>query len=910
MKLISYLVNIQEKYKLYEQDVLPIKLKEYANKKKYTLKEISKFNYLNKSLYKKGTNLSIDFLTIFTHYNIQGKNYELAFKIELDENENINDYILRYKTYFLNKDIEHILRYIATEDIFIDTSFYDSYNKKIYTTNIFDTAGYIDLEIENVKNNSKESIPIRVLPSSIEYEDYIEMIQDLISIREDIVVNDSSKVGIGNHWATRENNFIACINNIYRHIIQINKNPQSKLSQEKSKVSYNKIKNIGLKTIIEKSIYQHKNKYSTTISIEDFNIYENQIIKYSLIKIKEKIQAYKSRFEINLKNNEDYLIHLKKNLEDIFSNTIENQKCIFEDTINNMICSYENSSSINNIKVKLKLYINLKYFKNEYKPKIDLDYNNTNKFTLKFKSTYLTEYDYDLNFGTFEYYDFKSSTPNISKFKTKIINLKYETTDIRKIIFLYEYISNKNNDFIDIYLVATRKNDTYSNPLLDSNIDISEKFLNFTIECQDILSINSNKVPNYSEEYINIFINNHLDSSSLDREFETIGFIDSLQEKLLTLEEQKLSVNSLDTTMKKIDTLLQLKIMKNIKIKKDLLKPTQIFINNFSYNKVFKELKNLDKKVRFLDSISPDMYFLKTTSNIYENWCLYKIVSVLINDLGWNLTNKENVLISIDKLLKYTNKFDKPSVEIELEHKINNNEKLYLTLIYEGKIYYEKNKYKTPDYQFIFKSNKINEKKVYLDAKYRNYYEQGLTLFTEDINSVAIGKYHIPYMDTSNEAIASYIVHSHKSSIFNTFGGNHIIDNDGYIKEIEVNSGNHSDSIKNNHRFGSFCLVPSQTYNINKFLKLILEYHLDMYDICWNCGEIEDISRKAKTTKGGNIKYYYTCNNCSEFWVKNHCSNNLNHKLIKHIDNYHSIRKDKKDPWYVICPICFNGMNY
>ena len=53
----------------------------------------------------------------------------------------------------------------------------------------------------------------------------------------------------------------------------------------------------------------------------------------------------------------------------------------------------------------------------------------------------------------------------------------------------------------------------------------------------------------------------------------------------------------------------------------------------------------------------------------------------------------------------------------------------------------------------------------------------------------------------------------------------------------------------------------------------------------------------------------YTCNKCNDFWVKNHCREDIHHPLIKHVDNYHSINKDKNDPWYVICPVCFNGMS-
>ena len=64
-----------------------------------------------------------------------------------------------------------------------------------------------------------------------------------------------------------------------------------------------------------------------------------------------------------------------------------------------------------------------------------------------------------------------------------------------------------------------------------------------------------------------------------------------------------------------------------------------------------------------------------------------------------------------------------------------------MKLIYEGKVLYDDNKYKCPDYQLILsiydKVNSIELKPVraYLDAKYRNYEVQGFneTFIKKDI---------------------------------------------------------------------------------------------------------------------------------------------------------------------------------
>lgn len=221
-----------------DTNILPQKLEEESKTLGYNFFEILNIDYLKEENFKKGTNLRKGLWTIYTHYKVNNKYYQLVFKPELNDNENINDFIVSFAS---NKK-NNILRYIENLGVFVDTPKFYSNRRVEEKNNIFDTAGYVSLEIENIKSNTKEIIPIRILPSSIDYEDYIEMIEDLISIREDLVITDDGKVGIGKRWELKRNNYINCIDNIYNHLIQINNNPSSKLTVESKKVSYNKIK--------------------------------------------------------------------------------------------------------------------------------------------------------------------------------------------------------------------------------------------------------------------------------------------------------------------------------------------------------------------------------------------------------------------------------------------------------------------------------------------------------------------------------------------------------------------------------------------------------------------------------------------------------------------------------------------
>lgn len=929
MKLIPYLVTVQEDRAYNEYNILPKELKRHCEISKHSFLKISYIEYLDEQYFKKGTNLGSGVWTIYTHYEINKKYYQLAFKAELNDDESIDNYILRFKSNSIDNKELNILRYIEDLGVFIDTPRYTIGNRRIETKNIFDTAGYVSLEIENIKTSKVEIIPIRVLPSSIDYKDYIEMIEDLISIREDIVTTDGGKVGIGKQWELKRDNYINCIDNIYNHIIQINNNPSSKLSLENTKVSYNKMKKIKPKTIIEKSMYPYKDKYTTTVGKEDLNMYENQIIKYSLIQIKDKIEKYKKKLKNNIDYNTKYLDEIKDNIENTWEETILNKKQNYEKKLEDIesrksnilknsyiLDSLSQEDKQKYIDIRFNININSHLFDEDYRRILYISYNqDLYEFTLILKSNpwnySIKAYDYDLGYGMYEYTNLNDNYQGRGNFKTRIVDLVFKSKNINEIKFLYDYLASEKINSLNLNIRALRKNKRFNNPLLEENFNIYSKYEEFTIDCEKVISINNQATPVYRKEDLMEFLELTINDLNSENEKEKLGFIYTLENKSNKIEKQKNDFYSnkiLDSTVEKIDKLLNLEFIKNLKVKKDILKPTQIFINDLSYNKVFRELKKLNKKVRFLDNISPDMYFLKTTANIYENWCLYKIVDVLINDLGWQLKNKESVLKDIDKLLKHTGKFDKPCVKIELEHNIKHNDKMKLDLIYEGKIYYDENIYKTPDYQFIFRSRTIGEKRVYLDAKYRNYKEQGTPIFLRDINNVAIGKYYVPFIETPNSSDVSFIVHSDKDERFECFGGNHIIEN-YKIKEINKYNVLLKDEPKNNHRFGAFYLLPSYSFNINKFLRMILEYHIGMYNICWSCGEVEAIYEETKKTAGGNTKFHYKCNKCNEFWVKNHCCTRDKHKLIKHIDNYHSINENKKDPWYVTCPICFNGMD-
>ena len=230
-----------------------------------------------------------------------------------------------------------------------------------------------------------------------------------------------------------------------------------------------------------------------------------------------------------------------------------------------------------------------------------------------------------------------------------------------------------------------------------------------------------------------------------------------------------------------------------------------------------------------------------------------------------------------------------------LKHDYGNNESIILTLCYNRNIY--NGIKKSPDYTFKFKKGN-NQIVVFADAKYRNYCEQGKFMFLEDIKGVAVDKYLNPMLNLGLPVKASFIFHPDPSNSYTNFGGGDNICGFSKSKLGVDDIGN-----RLNHRVGAIAFLPDKESNFLLFMKMVLEYHLGLTSVCWNCGETEKITSVKKCTRKGYKKYHYKCHNCGEFWVKTHCfDKECGNVLIKHIINYHVPFEDNY--WNVKCPVC------
>ena len=143
---------------------------------------------LRKSDYKEGTNLDINNLTVYTYYRKRNKNYFLVFEVDEDTlNMGIK---MEYIQEDGNKPLT--LKEYNGKKYFVDVISKDEKSKKNYAT-----AGYKTIRVIDRNNKFLKNINIRVLSSSLAYEDYIEMINDLIKIKRSIIYDNDKKVYVG-----------------------------------------------------------------------------------------------------------------------------------------------------------------------------------------------------------------------------------------------------------------------------------------------------------------------------------------------------------------------------------------------------------------------------------------------------------------------------------------------------------------------------------------------------------------------------------------------------------------------------------------------------------------------------------------------------------------------------------------
>ena len=908
----------------------------------------------------------------------------LGFKI-IDENA--DDFVLNYTN---KHDADDFISFEYRECENGDRYFFD---KPITVNGVISgeidkaTIGYVNpgsfyiwvfnkncLSNEEKSKAANQQKPFKcfVLPSSMSLDTYKKMIDEIISINRNLVLSKNGKqsIAIDEEQKVLVDSINQKLQSLEYYLKKINNSPKTALTAEEQKISLNKIKKFTSKTILEHSVNPQKLKFPSIVYTESFDIYEHRMIKYALLRLKDYVKQAGEQIKEKIeKKPQDKIEEIEDGLlklAEIYS--LEGSKVEKINKLQNLLQNVEKfldhltNSCKKTIKKEDFITIEIIIFKNDGENSADGIYK------ISYEKCCLCS-EYEANYKIIEgkkipqlcrsakYFIIKDTKCrdeiqciNSKNDNASGINIKLESNDLEQHYKLYHILKERkcNEKIVLKVQIKPKKNEI--DPLRGDRT--SENFYDYTLNIKNIESIIIDD-KKYNTWHIDRNILNLIKGFFLhsdryeDQNYTNIGFVLN-QIKLLKDEigKKKKMIGNFNKKNKlldeknlieKIDSFLKLPFLQMSDEVKCIWKNTQIFTNDYRYNKVYRILNKMDEEYYYIDNYNAKEIINEKLDKLYEYWIFIKVVEILINEQKWELENANEYKKIIYSVLKSKNtKYNEADGDVKYiinkniilnkTMNINNvNFLIKLEIRYDTKVYYDpnvKSGYNRPDFRFIItvKENgkEKSRKNFYFDAKYRDYNDMGLESFVKEIVDVAIGKYIKKYDGKEDcSATASFIVHSDDDKKFTYWGG--------YAQEKIVNKLNNdgnkmSDYCLPKHRYGAFCFLPGKTGNFITFMKLIMEYHFRSFDleipirdrlyktICWECGSIIDKKDIEEiymgNYNGSNVyKYHMECKNCGHFWVKNHCDNkNGHHDLIKHA--YHNYHELKAGLWYVKCPEC------
>ncbi|GAP40944.1 DUF2357 domain-containing protein [Flexilinea flocculi] len=353
--------------------------------------------------------------------------------------------------------------------------------------------------------------------------------------------------------------------------------------------------------------------------------------------------------------------------------------------------------------------------------------------------------------------------------------------------------------------------------------------------------------------------------------------IESLKRALTGLEDArniKLPVyrEKIDQIVHKIDQCLCNSFMSNVSRKQDfVLTPSLVLLCDPLYNRVYLHYKKIQEELKLDEREKIEQLLERTpierTSKLYEYW-IFLQVYLELRKMGFNLPDGGH---GIESIIDKTHFKLCSGGELRLtgDHELYG----YKGRTIEIKINYEKRigtdeSSLLPDIFLEFE--RFSKKILILDAKYRNYDQQGLDWYQDDIEKTAYHKYKL--LETESTAgqwtpiegiedlrkniAASFIIHSHPD----------------FQRFLDYGSGGHA------NEYGAIPLVPEEPiYNptpLKRLIKMFLRMQLRIFDVCWSEAHPKPVrAEKVGNKTNGNNSWEgeYRCPVCNNRWWVNHC---------------------------------------
>lgn len=821
-------------------------------------------------------------------------------------------------------------------------------------------AGKFYVWILNEKGEKvSDAYQVNVLPSGLDYKNYIAMIDDLIHIKRELIVGKSKQsVDVYDECF---HDLLSKIDLLCRWLQTINKNPKTYLKQVPSKIASHKIKKYNSKIIAELYNNPHKPRFNSIRYDTSVDIYENRFLYNAINKLKhyinEMLEEYQSEKEKKRAFDEEKVKKIEKviglQLNDVSEYILAKNNVMLGIAEYRRVHKTENSSKLNMYKIELKVRVTRN---DAFRKEVCIWAHNESGFYLKISgwidSNKITNNEkilLRLEDKKYGYWQPNSNAKIEAQFNNLgRIDISLKTFDIESIAALFDMVSNVGVYTLTCYIKEKQVDFYAPNDIIasfsrtDSN---GARLYNHDLKIVEIEkiekeSVNGNKTI--------IFDKNKILGSTRDIETTIKNLNDTFPNKLYEamLNSIKLINNSNDSDIDSVNIDdIKGKIVDNLErlSKLDIFKDfhyneyqdlrwnrTQIFANDLFYRNAYNLLQNLEHTYYFSMNNSKKSIVTDKVDVLYEYWLLIKFLYILVKQLRWSFSEQymyeddiKKIAEKIESFFKLSKKGDKYSFGTEdgyviLYHKLkDSNKPLVMELHYDTPIVNEKR----PDFRFYFYVKNGNFKEdafnVYADAKYRLYNNMGsITQFADDIGDVSLRKYTEELKtDKFYSSTASFIIHSDPESKYRYWGNS--INDPVYNKLYELYPSYKRLYGQPGHRYGGFCMIPSDYDSFITFMKMIVEYHgsndrsMLFTQMCCECGGTDiNVETVVKPGRRG-ATYYVTCNNseCGAFWVKNHCSgedkdSKKPHPLYKHLIHNFQNLVDKEYDWMVECPIC------
>ncbi|WP_046180955.1 nuclease domain-containing protein [Domibacillus tundrae] len=882
------------------------------------------------------------------HGKMKNEILQTGFKLLEGDPENVSLYLAS-----MDGSNKRELYYDENEQIWLELSrFGKKEGKYVYDSNDWVSgvvfSGTVNILIEENDNVFSEKLVF--FPSGISQRDYEAMLDDLYRIRQDLISRKKTNVSVSTRSERTSQRIKEILDEIERPIRLISDNPKGELSFTWDFRKAEKPARFHPRTELEKEMNPGKEKYLTFVNHETSAIFENKLIKQELLQLKYYCDMYSSSAPLRQTDKEQKVNEMKSLFEKINRN------------IHRMIGKVE-GADYNAVKIKVEKDIS------DIKEKIEKQKQKISN-GLKPRATKLNkgyqEVDVTISCSISAFNLIKKECSFQPYLKTMIRSgWDKEKGEAHLAFDKYSYVLNGQtytvnplSYFIEIENCSDFLSDHWKfwkslhevieylemNPSSEVNLKITGQAVwnKKHFDKLDIFGIPQEGKVNRDYKFIlasisDIIVNGEsimppADPTVMQQELARyIQDLDKVTEDLkqkqaenqinlntvntlaqLEVEKKNLTYEGkvIDKVIEKINELLDLPLLKEIQLGHfEPLIPTQLFLHDPNYQTIWRLLQSLEEEVglSLLSNPAQRKIRVKKVEQLYETWCLVKVLDTLTSNLGWEFEEADTIVECINEFLgkkgKSLDRFKTSISQGAWRIDFHYEPKIYI--LEDGKKKYTREEpgYRTPDYYLSIYKDDFLIGHVYLDAKHKNFKEQGREALTKEIIDTSIDKYGkmIPF-EMTGPTLGSFIVHSDMvTGMENETNGENYY---AYYNRDEFPGSLDRADDNEAHKYGAIYLLPSALHSFKNLFRMIMEFRIGAHKKCWNCG-CEEVHIEQHLTRSGYPKYYLTCPNCHEFWVKVHCSHK-GHKIIKHTNNYH--RQVLSDfSWYIVCPTCGDG---